>query len=567
MKLSEGFFYTLKEDAKNEESISGNLLTRSGMIKKLSNGVYIYMPLGYRVLSKIEKIIQEEMDKAGCNQLAMPSLIPIDIYEASGRKDNFGKNMFSLKDRYDREYALGPTHEELFVMAASMKIRSYKDMPFNIYQIASKYRDETRPRYGLIRVREFKMKDAYSFDATKEGLDKSYQKMYEAYKNIFDRLKLDYKIVKADTGVMGGELSEEYQAVSPIGEDVLVLCSNCDYSSNLEVSESIIKENPTQEEMLPYEEVYTPNVKTIKEVANYLNAKEDKFVKTLIYNVDNKLVACLIKGDRDLNEVKLRKLLNAKEVTLASSEDILNKVNTTIGYVGPINLNLPIIMDSEISNLTNFVTGANKENYHYKNVNVKDFNSTLIGDIKNVKEGDLCPKCGNSLIFKKGIEVGNIFKLGDKYSKSLNLKYLDKDNKENYVLMGCYGIGLDRVLAAIAEQHNDEKGLIWPVAVAPFTIGISVLDVNSDEEISKANYLYNELTKQGIDVILDDRNERIGVKFKDFDLIGIPYQIVIGKKISDGIVEFKQRTNSETKLLKLEKTIDYIKETLTKEQM
>ena len=543
MKLKNSFFYTLREDSKEEDSRSGNLLVKAGFIKKSSSGVYMLMPLGYKVYKNIENIIREEMDKAGSQELLMPSLIPEEVYVKSGRRENFGSDMFSLKDRFKRDYVLGPTHEELFVQAASMKIRSYKDMPFNIYQIATKYRDEPRPRYGLIRVREFTMKDAYSFDTTNEGLDISYNKMYNAYKNIFDRVGLDYKIVTADTGVMGGLLSEEFQAVTDIGEDTLVLCNGCDFASNIEVCKSITTREEDKEDEKEKELIETKNIKAIEDLEN-AGFDINKLVKTLIYKIDDEFYAVSLPAAYEANELKIRKMLNAKEIELASMEEVEKITNAEVGFAGPVNLNIKVIIDNDVLLMKNFITGANKTDYHYKNVNVEDIENYQVGDIKNVKENDLCPKCKSKLYFKKGIEVGNTFKLGDKYSKTLNLTYLDQDNKECYPVMGCYGIGLGRILASVAEQKNDENGLIWPLEIAPFKVAIVLLN---NEAESYANELYSKLNSEKISTLLDDRNERPGVKFKDMDLIGIPVRITIGKKYSEGIVELKLRNETETK--------------------
>lgn len=556
MKLKSSFFFTMREDSKEEESISGNLLVRSGMVKKIGTGIYSYLPLGYRVLQKIEAIVREEMNKTGAQELVMPSLLPEDVYVASGRRDIFGSSMFSLKDRMDRNYVLGPTHEELFVAVAKEKIKSYKDMPFNLYQMANKYRDEPRPRYGLIRVREFIMKDAYSFDIDLEGMDISYQKMYQAYQTIFDRLGLDYKIVTADTGVMGGLLSEEFQAVTDIGEDILVLCESCDYASNIEVSKCVIKEEE-KEELLPLEKVYTPNHGTIEEITSYLNVSEDKVVKTLIYQVDGNFYACMISGDRDLNETKLQKLLNAKEVVLAEPEDVERITKAKIGFAGPIGLDIPVIIDEDVLRMHNYVVGANETDYHYQNVNTKDFKYQMSGDIKNVKEHDVCPKCGKSLYFKKGIEIGNTFKLGTKYSESLGLYYSDMSNQLQPVQMGCYGIGIGRILAALVEQNHDEYGICFPTSVAPYQVAIVDIIGNG-----YADELYDILTNKRIDVILDNRDIRPGVKFNDMDLIGIPIRITVGKKISDGIVEVKLRKTGETKEIKIENAVSYVEQLL-----
>ena len=547
MRLKNSYFYTIRENIKDEDSISGNLLVRGGFVKKTSAGIYMYLPLGYKVYKNVEKIIREEMNNSGALEVHMPTLASTEIFEKSHRLSSFGKEMFKLSDRFDKKYALGPTHEELFTIAAMNEVKSFKDLPFTLYQIQNKFRDEARPRYGLIRVREFMMKDAYSFDKDEKGLDESYNNMYNAYKKIFGRLGINYKIVKADTGKMGGSLSEEFQAVTDIGEDTLVLCENCDYSSNIEVSTSMIMEKESEEKILEKDLVNTPNAKTIEEVSKFLNEAESKFVKTLIYKIDGKLYACLVKGDSVINEDKLAKLMNAEEVELASKEEIEKKTNTVVGFVGPIDINIPVIMDNEVELMVNFVVGANKKDYHYKNVNISDFKYDFKGDIRNVKEGDACPNCGGKLYFKKGIEIGNTFKLGTKYSESLGLNYLDSNNELKPVIMGCYGIGLDRCIASIVEQNNDEKGIIWPVNVAPYKVAIVVIDPLNVDQMDAANHLYQELTQNNIDTILDDRDIRPGVKFNDMDLIGIPIRITIGKKIVEHIVELKKRNEEEIK--------------------
>ena len=560
MKLKNSYFYTLRENAKDEDSTSGNLLVRSGMIKKVSSGIYMYLPLGLKVLDNIKKIIKEEMDKTGATELLMPSLIPEDIYDVCGRNQALGSSMFHLKDRYNKPYVLGPTHEELFTIAAKSMVRSYKDLPFTIYQDAPKYRDEARPRFGLIRVREFFMKDAYSFDKDEEGLSVSYQKMYDAYKNIFDRIGLNYAIVRADTGVMGGSLSEEFQAITDIGEDVLVLCDKCDYASNMEIATHKIENK--EETKKDLELVATPNAKTIDEVCNYLNLDVTKSVKALLMNINDELVAFFIRGDRELNETKVTKLLNCQEVLFASDE-LISKSNAVPGYTGPINLNgAKIIIDEEVKTMTNFVVGANKEGYHYINANLSDFNYDLCADIVNVKENDICPNCGGKLYFKKGIEVGNTFKLGTKYSEKFGLTYLDENNKSNPVVMGCYGIGPGRILASLVEQNNDEKGIIFPLSVAPFKVCIAALNTKDETCMEIANKLYDELNNAGIDTLLDDRDERPGVKFNDLDLLGIPIRITLGKKLSENKVEFKLRKENESIDLDLNDAVNHIKEYL-----
>lgn len=564
MKLSKSFFYTLREDAKDEDSTSGNLLVRAGMIKKSSAGVYMIMPMGKRVLKKIEEIVREEMDATGAQELLMPSLILEDVYVKSGRRDAFGSNMFALKDRFQKEYVLGPTHEELFAIAASMKGKSYKDFPYNLYQIQTKYRDETRPRYGLIRVREFIMKDAYSFDTDLEGLHTSYMKMFNAYKAIFDRLSLNYKIVKADTGAMGGLLSEEFQAICEIGEDVVVGCEHCDFSSNLEITEVIDHEEASteveQEKML----VETPNAKTIEEVAAFFQKQPQDFVKTLLYNVDGEIVAFLLKGDRELNETKAMKLLGANEMELASFADVERVTNAKVGFAGPVGLPCKIIMDRQIEKMRNFIVGANQTNYHYTNVNLKDFKVDMVADIASVKDGDICPVCGAKLQFTKGIEVGNTFKLGTKYAESLGLEYLDASNQLKPVVMGSYGIGLERCMAAVVEQHNDEHGILWPKAIAPFALAIVIVSMKDEEQVRVANELYMACKEAGIDVLLDDRNERPGVKFKDMELVGIPVRITVGRGISEGVVELRERTASENINVSIDEAVKRVQELLSK---
>jgi len=557
MKLKNNFFFTIREDVKDEDSKSGNLLVRSGMIKKNSAGVYMYLPLGFRVLKNIEKIIREEMNKTGALEVSMPTLIPKEIYETTGRVESFGSSSFSLKDRYERDYILGPTHEELFALASISNIKSYKDVPYTLYQFQTKFRDEARPRYGLIRVREFVMKDAYSFDKDLEGLDISYKKMFDAYKNSFDRMNINYKIVKADTGVMGGLLSEEFQAETEIGEDVLVLCDKCDFSSNLEITKHVCNEESKEDEK-EIELVETKEDKTIDEVANRLNIDIKQTVKALLMNVDNELVIFFVRGNRELNETKALKLLGAKEISFANDE-LISTSNAVAGYTGPINLNTKVVIDEEVLTMKNFVCGANKEGYHYINANIKDINYDIVGDIVNVKEGDICPVCGGKLYFKKGIEIGNTFKLGTKYSEKLGLNYMDENNKLQPVVMGSYGIGIGRCMAAIVEQNNDEKGIIWPISVAPFKCSIVIANTKDEVQVNLANKLYDELNLNGIEPLLDDRNERMGVKLNDMDLIGIPIRIVVGKKAIDNIIELKRRDSDEILEINIDKVIDYIK--------
>ena len=545
MRLKNSYFFTLREDAKDEDSVSSNLLVRAGMIKKSSSGVYMILPMGWKVLKKIEDIIRDEMDKTGCQELLMPSLIPEEVYVASGRRAGFGNSMFSLKDRKGQPYVLGPTHEELFAIAAKMQIHSYKDMPFSLYQIQTKFRDEPRPRYGLIRVREFAMKDAYTFDKDEHDCDIAYQKQFNAYKNIMNRLHLDYKIVRADTGVMGGLLSEEFQAVTPLGEDILVLCDDCGFASNIEVAPCVPEkeEDDGTRETLTKEE--TPHSRTIEEVADHFHKSPKKFVKTLIYNVDGKAVAVMVRGDRDVNETKVRKFLNANEVELADPEMVKEATGAEVGFAGPINIKCPVYADEEVKYMHNFIVGANETGYHYSGVNNEDFHVEAYADLRNIADGDICPQCGKRVHFAHGIEVGNTFKLGTKYSKALDLQYLDSNNQLQYVWMGSYGIGPARAMAALAEQNADDNGINWPKDLAPYDVAIVVISTKNEEQMKAADEIYETLTKAGYDVILDDRDARPGVKFKDMDLIGIPYRITVGRGITDGKVEVKPRTGEK----------------------
>ena len=558
MKLKNSYFYTLRENVKDEDSASGNLLVRSGLVKKSSSGVYMYLPMGYKVLKKVEQIVREEMESANAQEVMMPSLIPEDVYIASGRREGFGSSMFSLKDRFNKPFVLGPTHEELFAQAAAMHIRSYKDMPFNLFQFQNKFRDEPRPRFGLIRVREFIMKDAYSFDTNYDGLDVSYKAMFDAYVRAFDRMGLKYKIVTADTGVMGGLLSEEFQAVTDIGEDILVLCDSCSFSSNLEVAPCVLTSSPSDETMGEKEVVDTPNAKTIEEVAAFFGTDVTKFVKTLIYLVDNQPVAVLVRGDHEVNETKVRKLLGASSIEMAPAAIVADVTKAPVGFAGPIGLTIDVIVDQEVLQMHNFIVGANANDQHIQNVNVHDFTYKIAGDIRQIQSGDICPSCGGKVHFSRGIEIGNTFKLGEKYSKALGLEYLDANNQLQPVIMGSYGIGLGRCLAALVEQNHDEHGIIWPLSVAPYQVAIVTVNHKNEQHVSVGNELYSQLSKASIDVLLDDREQRAGVKFNDMELLGIPIRITIGKAIEQQQVEVKVRKTGETHLVNIDEIVSWI---------
>ncbi|MGI6546086.1 MAG: proline--tRNA ligase [Fastidiosipilaceae bacterium] len=562
MRLSESYFYTLREDVKDEDSVSGNLLVRAGMIKKSSSGVYMLLPLGLKAYRKIETIIREEMDAIGSQELTMPALIPEEVYVRSGRRESFGDSMFSLKDRFNRPFVLGPTHEELFAAAAGMAINSYKDLPVSLYQFQTKYRDEPRPRFGLIRVREFVMKDAYSFDKDLEGLDHSYKKMFDAYHRAFDRMGLRYVVVRADTGVMGGLLSEEFQAVSEIGEDILVLHEPSGYAANLEVANCIPSGEPSTEKHLPFEEMPTPNAKTIEEVAAFLDLPAEKFVKTLIYVIDGEPHALLVRGDHEINEAKVLKLLNKSEIEMADATLVREVTDAPVGFAGPIGIDIPVIMDTEVSLMANFIVGANQLDRHFVNVNLEDFKSDVVADIRQIKEGDMCENGAGPVSFKRGIEVGNTFKLGEKYARAMDLFYTDADNVQHPVIMGSYGIGPARCLAAVVEQHNDGKRILWPKEIAPIEVAIVPVNVKNEDQVAVAEQLYQELMATGHDVLLDDRNERAGIKFNDMELIGAYCRITVGRTVTEGKVELKVIGREEAELLPIAEAAERIRQLL-----
>ncbi len=543
MRVSNLFFATQREVPADAEIPSHKLMLRAGLIRKMSSGIYAYMPMGFKVYKNVEKVIREEMDRAGAQELIMPALLPAEAYQASGRWEKFGPEMFRMSDRGGRPFCLGPTHEEPFTEAVRDTFRSYKNLPVTLYQIQHKYRDEKRPRFGVIRSREFVMKDAYSFDVDEEGLDKSYKIMYDAYRRIFDRLGLDYTVVDADSGAMGGSGSQEFMVKSPIGEDAICFCDACGYAANEEKATCKEGEADTSAE-LPIEKIKTPDAKTIEELVAFLNTTPDKFVKTILYNIDGKIVAAMVRGDRDINETKLGNIFDAMEMDLASFEDVERITGAKVGFAGPVGLKekIEIVMDSEVALLKNFIVGACETDYHFKNVNVgRDFAPDIVKDIKNVKSGDLCPKCGKPLGMARGVEVGHIFKLGTKYSDSLGCIYLDKEGKEQSMVMGCYGIGVSRTIAAIIEQYNDEDGIKWPAIAAPYKVIVIPTNTKDETVMGVAEKLYNSYIDAGYETLIDDRNERPGVKFKDADLLGIPLRVTVGRRAGEGIVELKFR--------------------------
>ena len=542
MKASKMIIPTLKEAPSEAIIPSHILMLRAGLIKKLVSGVYNFLPLGMRTLRKIENIIREEMDNAGALEILSSAMQPKELWEESGRWSKYGPELIRFKDRHNHEYCLGPTHEEIFTDLVKSMIKSYKSLPINIYQIQTKYRDEMRPRFGLMRGREFIMKDAYSFDLDEKGLDISYQNMYETYCRIFTRLGINYKIVLADTGSIGGNGSHQFMALSNVGESEIIYCEDCHYAADEEKASSICFKLE-KEDKLPLEEVFTPNVHTVEEVANFLNVNHAKVVKTMIYYAeDNKMFgAFLVRGDCDVNEIKVAACLNSSEVftRLATDEEIVT-LGSKVGFIGPKGLNIKIFIDNEIKDMTNFVIGANKENYHLKNVNVEDIDGEYV-DIKKAKEGDRCPICGKLLKSERGIEVGQIFKLQTKYSKPMDCVYLNDQGKTVPMVMGCYGIGVTRTFASIVEQHHDEEGIVFPLQVAPYHVGVIAVNYEDAEQSKVADYLHDEFISKHVEVVEDDRKLKLGFKLKDWELVGLPYLIIVGRRANEGIVEFKNR--------------------------
>ncbi len=543
MKATKLLISTLKE-APTEAVISSHaLLLRAGMIEKQVSGVYNYLPMGLRTLNKIKKIITEEMDASGALEILSSALQPKELWEESGRWQKYGPELMRLKDRHDREFCLGPTHEEIFTDLVRTLVKSKKNLPLCLYQIQTKYRDELRPRFGLMRGREFLMKDAYSFDVSNEGLDVSYGIMRQAYEKIFNRLSINYKIVLADTGAIGGSGSHQFMALSDVGESDILYCE-CGYAADCEKATSkAISINP-DEELKNIEEIHTPNKKSIEEVSNYLNIDPKKFAKAVCFydTVHNEVVTVFVRGDRDVNLIKVVNALGIAEHEIAFANDNhLLEVGLYEGFIGPINNPTKCLMDEELSLVHNFVCGANKIDYHLTNVNYgKDF-TCEIGDFRISCDGDICPVCGNKLSKERGIEVGQIFKLGTKYSLPMNCTYKDIDGVDKPMVMGCYGIGVTRTMAAIVEQHHDEQGIIWPLNVAPYHCVIVPINYDDNDQKLLANKIYQNLLNNNVEVILDDRDERPGVKFKDWELIGIPYIITCGRRSNESIVEFKDR--------------------------
>jgi prolyl-tRNA synthetase len=558
-------FSTQREAPSEAEAESHVLLLKAGMIRRLAAGVYALMPLGFRVFKKIENIIREEMDAAGAQELIMSAFLPAEYYQQSGRWDVFGTEMVKFHDRNGRDFCLGPTHEEIFAHVLRQEMQSYKAMPRTVYQIQNKYRDERRPRFGMIRCREFVMKDAYSFDVDEAGLDESYNKMYDAYCKVFDRCGLDYVIVHADTGAMGGSGSQEFMIKSDIGDDTIVSCPKCGYAANAELA-ACPDPTPGTEAFKDVEKVHTPNVGTIDELVGFFNATADRFAKTLLYLADGEIVAAMVRGDRELNETKLKNHLKCANLDLASAADVREATNAEVGFAGPIGLKAKrIIADKEVPEMHNFLVGANETDYHFIGVNYgRDFTAVDVADIRLIENGDPCPVCGAAADLDKTIEVGHIFKLGTKYSVAMDCMYLDQNAKQKPCIMGSYGIGLNRTMQAIIEQSHDDDGIIWPDNVAPYSAIVVPVSAVNEVQMALAENIYARLCEAGIETLIDDRDERAGVKFKDADLIGIPHRINVGRRAAEGVVEYKQRCADKAEELTVDEAIERIAKAVKK---
>ncbi|UOF91763.1 proline--tRNA ligase [Fodinisporobacter ferrooxydans] len=563
---------TLREAPAEAEIISHKLLIRAGLIRQLASGVYTYLPLGYRTLRKVEAIVREEMDKSGAQELNMSVLQPIELWRESGRDSAYGPELVRLKDRHEREFVLGPTNEEVITTVVKNEIKSYRKLPINLYQIQTKFRDERRPRFGLMRGREFLMKDAYSFDLDWNGLDVTYRGMYDAYTNIFTRCGVRFRAVEADAGAIGGEGgTHEFMVLAEIGEDTIISCNQCSYAANLEKAVSGVgKALQSQQigignQVSPaYESFATPNLKTIEQLAGQLGVDASSFVKTLIYQAGNELIAVVVRGDRDVNEVKVKNYLGlVEDIELASESKVQAVTNAAVGFAGPVELAIPILVDQEVAAMGSVVCGANQTDQHLRHVLPgRDFPLDRIGDFCNVRVGDPCPNCDGTLEAFKGIEVGHIFKLGTKYSEKLGAAYIDQDGQEKPMIMGCYGIGISRVVQAVVEQNYDDNGIIWPLSIAPYHVHVIPVSMKDETQRSVANELYQTFQDIGADVLLDDRDERPGVKFKDSDLIGIPIRITVGKQAGEGIVEVKLRSEEDKQLMNLEEVVSFVKNQL-----
>lgn len=561
MRVSKLYAPTLREVPAEAEVVSHQLMLRAGFMRKAAGGIYTYLPLAWRVLKKIERIVREEMDAKGSQELLMPIVQPAEIWQESGRWDVYGAEMFRLQDRHNRCFCLGPTHEEMVTTLIRGDVRSYRQLPLSVYQIQNKYRDERRPRFGLMRGREFIMKDAYSFDRDEAGLDKSYQDMYDAYTNIFTRCGLNFRPVEADSGAIGGSGSHEFMVIADSGEAEIVFCTSCDYAANVEKAELFPLE-AEEEAMLTKEEVVTPDCKTIADVCAYLKLPVDHSVKAVAYNSEKGLILCFVRGDHEVNEIKVINTCGVIDLEMATEEQ-LAAAGTVGGYMGPVgidNKKVIVVVDATVMKMHNVCCGANKEGYHFINVNPgRDFTPTYVADIRLIQEGDPCPHCGGEVSKARGIEVGQVFKLFTKYSSALKATYLDENGKEQPMVMGCYGVGVSRTMAAAIEQNYDDNGIIWPIEIAPYHVLVVPVNTKDEASAAKAEEIYMQLKKVGLETVIDDRKERPGVKFKDADLIGYPLRVVVGPKtLTEGKLEVKIRKTGEIRYLPLDG--DYVQD-------
>ena len=554
MRYSQYFLPTLKETPGDAEVVSHQLMSRAGMIRKVAAGIYDYLPLGLRVIRKVENIVREEMNKAGAIEILMPAVCPADLWEQSGRWQQYGKELLRLKDRKETEFCIGPTHEEVVTEIVRGTVNSYRQLPVNLYQIQTKFRDEVRPRFGLMRGREFIMKDAYSFDATDEGANASYEKMRKAYCRIFERCGLKYRMVEADSGAIGGSFSHEFMVLADTGEDVVISCESCEYSANIEKAVVIDKGEMSQAPMNEVERVVTKGAHSVADVSVMLDLKPSQIVKTMLVIVDDEPVAVLIRGDHELNEAKVKNLLGASFVELATPEQIAKATGGPVGFSGPIGLKVPLYADNAVKYMRNMGVGGNEKDIHLEGVNTeRDFQVKQFADLRNAADGDTCPHCGGRYSNTRGIEVGHIFKLGTKYSEAMKATFLDADGVAKEIIMGCYGIGIGRTAAAAIEQNHDENGIIWPMPLAPFQVIVTMLNPNDEDVFAAGEKLYQDLLAEGIEVLLDDRDERPGSKFKDADLLGIPLRVNVGARgLKEQSFELQERRAGERVMLPIE---------------
>jgi prolyl-tRNA synthetase len=556
MRYSRFFIPTLKETPAEADVLSHQLMLRAGLIRKLTSGIYTYLPAGLKSIKKVENIIREEMNRSGAIELLMPAVQPAELWQESGRWEYYGRELLRFKDRHHRDSCLGPTHEEVITDLVRREIHSYKQMPINFYQIQTKFRDEIRPRFGIMRGREFLMKDAYSFDAEEEGAEKSYKIMYDTYSNIFRRCGLRFRAVEADTGSIGGSFSHEFMVLADTGEDQIVSCPQCSYAANLDKAEVLNaddKAGAAYDNINPIEEVETPGKRTIEEVADFLSISPDQLVKTLIFRTNEDIVAVLLRGDHEINEAKLKNLLGIEQLEMADSRLVAETTGAPVGFAGPLGLKVRIISDYALKGMKDFITGGNRKDIHLRNVNIgRDFQVDIYGDLRFITSEDHCPRCGSEIRFGKGIEVGHIFKLGTKYSKAMSALFLDDHGMERPIIMGSYGIGVGRTVAAAIEQNHDKDGIIFPIPIAPFEAVVLPVQIDEREVVDAAEKIYHELLAKGVDVLLDDRDVRAGFKFKDADLLGIPLRIAIGtRNLKNGQVEMKLRSESDSSVISL----------------